>query len=230
MGSANPRGQARMREAGVDQSPLALSPSAPVSCVGVRFHGADAMRGRAGHQRQRDGCVSVLRPRPGHKAAWASQGNRQVSPAKRANGFWDDTARDVRRARWSCPCCREAADVPAGSFSGNPDETQVAREEARRSGHGPRRERVWSGARGVIESCGRPDRNSATSVAEGWGPSRRRGRGHPRDEPRRSDSVGAAAEGGRSAAALQGCHRCWGSAPTRRPAGAAPGKARGDRR
>ena len=50
------------------------------------------------------------------QAAKAVRGSLQVTSGKKANGFWDDTARELRRARWSCPCCRVAIGVPEGAF------------------------------------------------------------------------------------------------------------------
>ena len=81
-----------------------------------------------------------------------------------------------------------AADAGGGATRSDPE---VAREG----------NRTWNGARGVIENFRMPGRDSATSVTAGWGPSRARGRGDPRDERRRDESVGAAAERGRLARA-----------------------------
>ena len=151
-----------------------------------------------------------------------------------ATGLWDDAARELRRARWSRPCCRVASGVRAGaamldrrrspsrvlasSFLFWPLRRVAWRcsrtayvidvvilwarlrqtPEARGHGRSPtwpeEAKRTWNGARDVIENCGRPGSNSATSVTAGWGPSRRRGRGDPRDERRRNESVDAAAE------------------------------------
>lgn len=138
-----PRGPARRGHrsdvAGPDRSSLPLSPSAPGSpehrvagCgrdawAGVPPVWRDGTEPRGSHDSGKpsapvarpDGIrgyemdtlqlFEQTRPPPDGTA----RGSPQGAPGRKASGFWNDTSRDLRRARWSCPCCRVANGVPA---------------------------------------------------------------------------------------------------------------------